>query len=661
MDIQELVRAQRAYFLSGATRSYAFRMEQLKKLQQALRSNEALLEQAMYQDFRKAPMEVYMCETGMVLEEVRFHLKHLKGWMRERTVPTPLAQFPSKSFVSPEPYGVALIISPWNYPVQLCLSPLVGAISGGNCAVVKPSAYAPATSAAIAKLIAENFDPRYIAAVEGGRAENSALLSQRFDTIFFTGSVAVGKVVMEAAAKHLTPVTLELGGKSPVIVDKTADVKLAARRIAFGKVLNAGQTCVEPDYLLIEKSVKPAFIEAYRQALHEFFPDGSMDEMPVIVSEKHFARVTKLLEGQNACIGGTFDEKTRFVAPTLLDGVSPDSPVMQEEIFGPILPTLPFDRLQEAIDFIRSEDPRTKYDLGDGHLVDYLPNNRFALPVNKDNAIASGIVKESDRDLMVDTIYLELPKRTIDKSEMMLLDMLAHFDWKRPIHFTQVYILQSLGLLNYLQFDGYSYRLVPIYTPNRSVHEIGRIDPDYITPLLTETFRYGNIADPRTYADYFIQYNLSASKARESFARAAKEYVFRGDSIQAIRLLDMGLEKLPPQQIRYTDANTFPFIEGYYMAGAPDKGDSLLMSYARNLMQYIDYYLDFQGIQGDMVTQTIIDKMQSLDRLYYLAAYMGRQDVLAQLNDYYRTLGIYENELIHPDLSTPSDSVQIPE
>ena len=191
----------------------------------------------------------------------------------------------------------------------------------------------------------------------GGRgAENSALLSQRFDTIFFTGSVAVGKVVMEAAAKHLTPVTLELGGKSPVIVDKTADLKLAARRIAFGKVLNAGQTCVEPDYLLIEKSVKPAFIEAYRQALHEFFPDGSMDEMPVIVSEKHFARVTALLEGQTAVVGGEFDEKTRFVAPTLLDGVSPDSPVMQEEIFGPILPMLEFDRLDEAINFIRSRE-----------------------------------------------------------------------------------------------------------------------------------------------------------------------------------------------------------------------------------------------------------------------------------------------------------------
>jgi hypothetical protein len=317
--------------------------------------------------------------------------------------------------------------------------------------------------------------------------------------------------------------------------------------------------------------------------------------------------------------------------------------------------------LKEAIDFIRNEDPRTKLVLSNGSKIDYLPSNRFALPVNKDNAIASGIVKEADRDLMVDTIYMELPKRAIDKSEMMLLDMLAHFDWKRPIHFTQVYILQSLGLLNYLQFDGYSYRLVPIYTPCRNVQEIGRVDPDYVTPLLTETFRYGNLSDPRTYADHTIQHTLSASKARESFARAAKEYVFRGDSTQAIRLLDMGLEKLPPQQIRYTDANTLPFIEGYYMAGAPDKGDGLLMSYARNLMQYIDYYLDFQGIQGDMVTQTLIDKMQSLDRLYYLAAYMGRQDVLAQLNDYYRTLGIYENELIHPDLSTPSDSVQIPE
>ena len=298
MDIQELVRAQRTYFDTGVTRPYAFRLLQLKKLQQALRDNEQLLEQAMMQDFRKAPMEVYMCETGMVLEELRFHLKHLKGWMRERAVPTPLAQFPSKSFVSPEPYGVALIISPWNYPVQLCLSPLVGAISGGNCAVVKPSAYAPATSAAIAKLIRETFDARYIAAVEGGRAENSALLAQRFDTIFFTGSVAVGKVVMEAAAKHLTPVTLELGGKSPVIVDKTADLKLAARRIAFGKVLNAGQTCVEPDYLLIDTSVKDAFAREYRAALQEFFPEVNIRKLYEV--EQYHQKLARILDAQFA-------------------------------------------------------------------------------------------------------------------------------------------------------------------------------------------------------------------------------------------------------------------------------------------------------------------------------------------------------------------------
>ena len=356
MDIEQLVCAQRSYFATGATRTLEFRLAQLKKLQRALQENELLLEAAMYQDFRKAPMEVYMCETGMVLEEIRCHLRHLRGWMRERTVPTPIAQFPARSFVSPEPYGVALIIAPWNYPIQLCLSPLAGAISGGNCAVLKPSAYAPATSAALAKIIARTFAPQYIAVVEGGRAENSTLLEQKFDTIFFTGSVAVGKVVMEAAARHLTPVTLELGGKSPVIVDETADLKLAARRIAFGKVLNAGQTCVEPDYLFIHRRVKAAFVQEYRQALQEFFPGGSMAEMPVIVSEKHFARVMRLLEGQTAVVGGTFDAATRFVAPTLLDDVRPDSPIMQEEIFGPILPMLEYDALDEVISFIRGRE-----------------------------------------------------------------------------------------------------------------------------------------------------------------------------------------------------------------------------------------------------------------------------------------------------------------
>lgn len=354
MNIAELVAKQRAYFETGATRTLEFRLEALRKLQAAMRRNEELIFDALKRDLNKAPMESYMCENGIVLEEIRYHLKHLTKWIRNRPVPTPMAQFHAKSFVAPEPHGVALIMSPWNYPIQLCLCPVVGAISGGNCVVVKPSAYAPATSAAIAKVLGETFDSEYIAVVEGGREQNSALLEEKFDYIFFTGSVAVGKVVMEAASKHLTPVTLELGGKSPVIVDETADVKLAARRIAFGKVLNAGQTCVEPDYLLIHKSVKDAFVEAFAAALKQFFPSGDMKDMPTIISEKHYQRLKHLLEDQKVLLGGGTDDTRRFIEPTLLGDVAPDAPVMQEEIFGPILPVLPYENLDDAIRMIRS-------------------------------------------------------------------------------------------------------------------------------------------------------------------------------------------------------------------------------------------------------------------------------------------------------------------
>lgn len=354
MNFSSLVARQRAYFESGATRPLPFRMEALRKLQKALRDNEDLIANAMKSDLNKAPFEAYMTETGMVLDEIRFHLKHLPRWVKTRPVRTPITQFHAKSFVVPEPFGVALIMSPWNYPLQLCLEPVVGAISGGNCAVIKPSAYAPATSGAIAKIIGDAFPEEYLAVVEGGREQNSALLEEAFDYIFFTGSVEVGKAVMKAAAKNLTPVTLELGGKSPVIVDETANIKLAAKRIAFGKVLNAGQTCVEPDYLLIHRSVKDRFLEEYQKALKEFFPDGDMSEMPVIISEKHFRRVTRLLEGEKAVIGGGFDEARRFVEPAVLTDVAPDSPVMQEEIFGPILPLMPYDDLNECIRFIRS-------------------------------------------------------------------------------------------------------------------------------------------------------------------------------------------------------------------------------------------------------------------------------------------------------------------
>lgn len=354
MTIQELVARQRDYFLTGATRPLAFRLEALEKLRRALREGEGLLLAALEADLNKKPMESYMCENGIVLEEIGFHLRHLARWMKPQRVPTPLAQFHAKSFRSPEPYGLSLILSPWNYPVQLCLCPLVGAISGGNCAVVKPSAYAPATSRALAQILGKTFPPDYIAVVEGGREANSALLEEKFDYIFFTGSVAVGKVVMEAASRHLTPVTLELGGKSPVIVDETANLPLAARRIAFGKVLNGGQTCVEPDYLLIQDTVKEAFGREFQKALDQFFPGGDYSNLPVIVNQKHYERLKGLLKGQKAAVGGGWDDGKRQIFPTLLEETDPDSPIMAEEIFGPILPVLSFTRLEEAIAFVRS-------------------------------------------------------------------------------------------------------------------------------------------------------------------------------------------------------------------------------------------------------------------------------------------------------------------
>lgn len=355
-SVSAILASQREFFASGGTRTYEFRRAMLGKLAGAVRENESALAEALAEDLHKHPTESYMCETGFVLDEIRFHLRHLRGWMRERRRATPLAQFPSRSFVSPEPYGVALIMSPWNYPVQLCLEPLIGAISAGNCAVLKPSAYAPATSRALARLIGEAFPREYIAVVEGGRAENAALLEQRFDYIFFTGSVAVGKTVMAAAAKNLTPVTLELGGKSPVIVDHTADLKLAARRIMFGKVVNAGQTCVAPDYALVERGVRDALVEEMRAALAEFFPGGDYSGMARIISDKHYARAKALLEGQTAAIGGGTDDALRFIEPTVLIDAAPDSPVMREEIFAPILPVLAWDSLDEAIDFVRRRE-----------------------------------------------------------------------------------------------------------------------------------------------------------------------------------------------------------------------------------------------------------------------------------------------------------------
>ena len=355
MDIHEIVESEKHFFRTGVTRGVAFRIDMLKKFRKAIIENDELISAALKADLNKQPFESYMCETGLLLEEINFHIKRLKKWSKTRRVKSGIGQLPGRSYVCPEPYGVVLIMAPWNYPVQLCLMPLVGAISAGNCAVVKPSAYAPESSRVISKLIESAFPTGFVTAVEGGREANKALLDEPFDYIFFTGSVAVGKTVMEAAAKRLTPVTLELGGKSPIIVDETANLPLAARRIAFGKVLNAGQTCVAPDYLMIEKSVEAPFIEEYKKALASFFPDGDMSGMVRIINDKHFERVCNILDNSgNVVIGGARDAETRFIEPAVLTDVPIDSPAMQQEIFGPVLPVLPYEKLDDCIDFIRS-------------------------------------------------------------------------------------------------------------------------------------------------------------------------------------------------------------------------------------------------------------------------------------------------------------------
>ena len=355
MDIHEIVDSEKHFFRTGVTRGVDFRIDMLKNFRKAIIENDELISAALKADLKKQPFESYMCETGLLLEEINFHIKRLKKWSKTRRVKSGIGQLPGKSYVCPEPYGVVLIMAPWNYPVQLCLMPLVGAISAGNCAVVKPSAYAPESSRVISKLIESAFPTGFVTAVEGGRDANKALLDEPFDYIFFTGSVAVGKTVMEAAAKRLTPVTLELGGKSPIIVDETANLPLAARRIAFGKVLNAGQTCVAPDYLMIEKSVEAPFIEEYKKALASFFPDGDMSGMVRIINDKHFERVCNILDNSGSiAIGGARDAETRFIEPAVLTEVPIDSPAMQQEIFGPVLPVLPYEKLDDCIDFIRS-------------------------------------------------------------------------------------------------------------------------------------------------------------------------------------------------------------------------------------------------------------------------------------------------------------------
>ena len=352
-EIHALVQCQRDYFSTGATLPVNKRIQVLRNLRAALKAHEADIAAAVEADLGKCAAETYMCETGLVISELSYMLSHIRRFTREQKVLSPLAQFPSRSYRKPCPYGVTLIMSPWNYPVLLTLGPLISAIAAGNTAIVKPSAYSPATSALLAKIIEEVFEPEYVAVVTGGREENSVLLEEKFDYIFFTGSKTVGKLVLEKASHHLTPVTLELGGKSPCIVDESANLRLAARRIVFGKYLNCGQTCIAPDYLLVHSDVKDKFLSCLVQEIRRQYNKA---ETGRIVSRRHFDRLMGLIDPKKVIIGGVGDPETLKIRPTVLDNVTWDDAVMQEEIFGPILPVLTFESIEEVIDTVNSRE-----------------------------------------------------------------------------------------------------------------------------------------------------------------------------------------------------------------------------------------------------------------------------------------------------------------
>lgn len=365
--MKEIVETQRKYYQAGDTRDVDFRIKNLKRLRQAIVDYEGRICQALWDDLHKSAYESYLTEIVQVLQEIRHHIRHLRKWAKPLRVPTPLHLFGGKSRILHEPLGVALIISPWNYPFQLLINPLVGALSAGNCAVLKTSPYTPCVSQVIAEMIGSVFVPGYVTVVQGGKEANQALLAERFDYIFFTGSPELGKVVMKAAAEHLTPITLELGGKSPCIVDENANIDCAAKRIAWGKCLNAGQTCIAPDYLLVHTRVKKELSEKIGYYFRQFYgekPETSPD-YPRIVRVEAVDRIARLMQSGRIVSGGHVNREERYIAPTILDNIEPGDAVMQEEIFGPLLPVMGFDHLDEAIGYVNAhEKPLALYYFG---------------------------------------------------------------------------------------------------------------------------------------------------------------------------------------------------------------------------------------------------------------------------------------------------------
>lgn len=354
--IQTIIDQQRSYFYTGATLSPSFRIQALRQLKSCILKFREEIHEALRKDLGKSGFESYMCETSLTLSEISHMIKHIPSYSREKHVPVSLPLFPSHCFQKPSPYGVSLIMSPWNYPFLLSFEPLADAIAAGNTVVLKPSAYSPHTSQIIKKIVESCFEPRYVSVITGGREENACLLRQHFDYLFFTGSQSVGREVMRQAAAHLTPVTLELGGKSPCIVEKTANLKLAAKRIVFGKFLNCGQTCVAPDYIYCAPEIKEALIKALKLEIQKQYGRSPLDNRDYgkIINQKHFHRITRLIAPKKVVAGGTWDPDSLRIAPTIMDHVTFDDPIMQEEIFGPVLPILTYPSLSHAIKQINS-------------------------------------------------------------------------------------------------------------------------------------------------------------------------------------------------------------------------------------------------------------------------------------------------------------------
>lgn len=363
-SIAELVKQQRIFFKTNATKSIDFRTMQLKALKSAIIQYEAQMLAALHQDLGKSDAEAFLTEIAITKQEIDNALKHLKKWTASQRVKTPLQLQPAQSYRIAEPYGIVLVVAPWNYPIQLALLPIVGAITAGNTVVLKPSELAPASSKVLKKMLTDTFEENFVAVVEGGIEEAKTLMDERFDYIFFTGSTQVGQIYYQAAAKHLTPVTLELGGKSPCIVEADANLKKAAERIVFGKYLNCGQTCIAPDYLLVNRKVKKELIAELKIAVEKMYtPNTATCEWyPRIINEHHFNRLVAMIEPEKVIYGGTFEQSKLYIAPTFMDNIAKEDAAMQEEIFGPILPIITVDNVTEAIDFINEgEKPLALY------------------------------------------------------------------------------------------------------------------------------------------------------------------------------------------------------------------------------------------------------------------------------------------------------------